>query len=269
SATVTVVLMPLASGIYQIPVVTSSDTADPDAADRIVTDTVIVKKGPSQAVRYIHGLFKLLLGRDASAGDATYWSAKFLKASYFQRYEIPLGVMASKEYRAIRIKEAYLRILERAASPDDVDFSAALIAKGETYAHLERRLVASAEFATHHPGTAIVDAIFKVVLRRPPNQSERSHWADALSSGRRSVDQMTAALQTSNESFELIMRTRLKEALDRAPFALDRFSWQLQLRRGVSPERLYADTLGGEFLQKFPPTYDNIGCCFYGAAPTL
>ncbi|MCU1453525.1 MAG: hypothetical protein JWN46_1671 [Acidimicrobiales bacterium] len=261
SASVQVVVTPLASGVYQVPYATSSETPDPDTADRAGVDTVIVQKGPSQAERYVPAVFQLLLGRGPGA-DAAFWVKMFTAQRYRSLYEVPLGIMSSAEYRRIRVNEAYTRILGRSPSSGDLSYWSGRIGQGLSYAGLEVRLVASPEFVLRRSsGIAekAVAAVFRAILRRTPTATESRDWGALLQAGFSQAD-LAMVLVTSTEGRDLVLFDRYQRTLGRAPSPLERYFWLSEAQKGASPEVLWAGVLAGyEYTNKFPPTYNN--CC--------
>ena len=264
SATATIKLRPSASGVYTIPAAASSTTPDPDSADLAATDTMLVRRGPSQGERYILAVFPIILGRDPDSSSLTFWANRFFQANnHYPRHleTVPLGIISSNEYRRIRIREAYVRILGRPASATDVAYWLAKSNGGLSYEAIERRMITSKEFSAKHgqdPADPTI-AAYHVLLGRAPTQAEIEAFALDYANGK-TFAAVVLKVQRSTESYDLLIADRYQKTLGHAPSAVGRYGWQIRLRQGVSPERLWAELLvSGEVLQKYPPSEDDYG----------
>jgi hypothetical protein len=250
----TVTVRPMASGLYTLPVAVSSSTADPDTADRQGSDALIVQKGPSQGERYVAGTYPLLLDRPADAGALAYWGARFkAEMNAYPRHleKIPAGIMASDEYRRLRIREAYQRILGRAADPGALTYWVARAKAGLPFLRIEQILMGSNEFARKTVGGS-TPAVFQAVLGRAPSGDELSKWSEAA------PGPLARILQGSVEGRNVIILDLYQSVLGHAPDVFGHYSMLGRLRDGVSPERLWAELLvSWEYLAKFPATEDD------------
>ncbi|MCU1371466.1 MAG: conserved repeat domain protein [Ilumatobacteraceae bacterium] len=260
SASVDVVLTAPGSGLFTLPAVVASDTADPDSADRSTTDSILVKAGPSQAVRYIRGTFPAMMNRNPDTATTNYWAAKW-KAEYF-RYprdlaKIPLGIMNSNEYRRLRIRESYQRILGRTADTASLAYWMDKAAAGRSYEAIDTVLLSSREFFRNGDEEASIRKTFVAVLGRQPTQAELDRWQKAITpSTDRAI--LPRSLQRSTEGYDVIIGQRYQAALGKAPSNLGRYFWILELRKGTSPESLFAQLLvSPEVVQKYPFTPDD------------
>ena len=261
SATVTVTVIAQASGVYQVPVVVSSPTADPDLADRATTDTVLVTPGPSRGERYMADTFPLILRRAPGEAALAYWADRFDTAGRTccnRLVGVPFALIASAEHRRVRVADAYAQVLGRAPDASALAYWSAQLGAGTSDARLVRLLVASAEFRTAHAGD-LVAAVYRVVLGRGPTGPEASTWAAALARGVR-PDEEAALLQASLEGLDVVIDGYFQLTLGHLPNQLGRYVWRAGLRQGTSPQRLWAELLvGGEYLRRYPPTADDDG----------
>lgn len=253
-ASAEITLQPYSSGFFTLPAAITSSTPDPTSGDRSTTATLIVTRGPSQAVRYINGIFPMILRRSPDAGALEYWSQRWAEAyrRYPQRLEpIPGGMMASQEYRALRVRDAYQRILGRNADAGSVTYWTGQAARGVSFEKIELLLIGSGEFAAKNAG-ATTAAVFQAVLGRAPTGAELSQWGST-----RPVT-VGAALQRSTEGYDVIIKDRFQRTLGEAPSAFARYIWQVRLRNGFTPERLWAQLLvSWEVLQDYPFTEEE------------
>lgn len=265
SATATVVVRPFASGLYTVPAAAASTTADPDRGDLAAEDNVIVRRGPSQGERYIRGVFPLIFDRAPDSATVAFYAERFKAA--FERYpqdlaSVPFSLIQSNEYRRIRIREAYQRILARPASAQDLTYWVGRAASGLSYEAIERRLITSGEFAAKHDGgdpTSATVGAYQAVLRRSPTQAEVTAAVRRYAEGA-TFASVVLGIQRSTEGYDVIIGQRHQQALGHGPSPLSRYVWQAKLRRGVSPERLFAELLvSNEILRQYPRTEDDYG----------
>lgn len=260
SKSAVIILQAHASGLYTVPAAVGSDTPDPDTADRSANDTVLIKAGPSQAERYIRGIFPIILDRPATNADVAYWGPRW-KAENF-RYprhleKIPGGIINSNEYRRIRVREAYPRILGRSADSGAVAHWVTELSKGMSYETFERRLITSSEF-TRKAGTVqgMIKNTYLAVQGRQPTAAEASAAFD--SQGRQSFAAFVLSVQRSTGGYDAVIKRVYQDTFGTAPSSLARYLWQLELRAGKSPEALWAKLLvSNEVLRLYPYTEDD------------
>jgi hypothetical protein len=266
----TITLRPTASGIYTVPAVVSSETADPDAEDRTATDTVIVRRGPSQGERYIRGTFPLIFDRDPDPGAVTYWADRWnrvFRTGQGRLIDVPIALLNSSEYRRLRVRQAYLSILGRAATPSDVTYWSGRSAAGLTYDRIEQFLFGSGSFKIVHAEDGVAH-VFQVLLGRPPTPSELSSWNARVAAGS-SYAGVAASLQRTTERWARVMNQRFLQTVGHAATNYDKYLWFSGLLHGATPERLWAELLiGGEYLQKYPRTEDDYGYPIYDFSAT-
>ncbi|WP_421120933.1 DUF11 domain-containing protein [Aquihabitans daechungensis] len=270
TASVAVVLQARGSGIFTIPAVVASETPDPDTADRVATDSLLVKAGPSQAVRYIRGIFPSIMGRNPDTATTNYWAGKWKAEN--NRYprnlaRVPAGIIQSNEYRRIRVREAFQRIFARAPEASALTYWVNQLAKGMSYETLDRRLMTSIE------GSRGVESVmqlirdsYQAVLGRQPTTAEEN--AAFASQSRQSYGAFVLSLQHSTEAYDVVIKRYYQATVGHDPNALGRYVWQLRLRQGVSPEALWAELfVTNEVLQKYPYTVDDYEGSEYDAVP--
>jgi hypothetical protein len=233
----------------------------PDTADRTTSDSVIVRKGPSQGERYVRGTFPIILERDPDATALAYWAGKWNRVyrnGQGRAIDTPYGLLTSNEYRRLRIRQSYLAILGRAAKASDLTYWVGRSAKGTTYDKIDQFLFGSKEFRTKHP-TDGVATVFGIILHREPTAEELSTW-NARTTESQSFAGLAAALQHTTGYWSIVMNDRFQRALGRDANASDRYVWFYGVVHGITVERLWAGLLtGGEYLQKYPRTEDDYG----------
>ena len=263
SASVDIELYAGGSGLFTVPAAVASDTADPVTTNQTATDTLLVRPGPSQAVRYIRGIFPAILQRDPSTAATNYWAERWKAANrtYPRKLEaIPLGIMNSNEYRRLRIRESYQRILGRAADPSALTYWVGKAASGWSYERIDTTLLSSSEFLRNGDLETYIRKTYLAVLGRQPTQSELNSWMASLG-GKASLagwSRFPTSLQRSTEGFDVIIKARYLAATGQQPSALVRYIWQVGLRNGQTPERLWAQVfVSYDVLKNYPYTEDD------------
>lgn len=260
SASIDIVLRAQGSGLLTLPAAVASETSDPDTADLVATDTLLVKAGPSQAVRYIRGIFPSILNRNPNTATTDYWAAKWQAANrgYPRKpASVPAGIINSNEYRRLRIREAYQRILGRPADAGGLASYVTKAARGTSFEAIERTLLTSGEF-TRKPATIqqLIANTYQAVLGRQPTPAEAQAAFDSQAS--QSFASFVVSLQRSTEGYDRIINQRYQSAVGHGPSPLGRYVWQVGLRQGQSPEALFAQLLvSNEVLQLYPYTTDD------------
>ena len=262
SKSVQVVLNARGSGLFTLPAVIASDTADPDTNDLVATDSLLVKAGPSQAVRYIKGIFPAIMNRVPDTATTNYWAAKWKAVNnrYPRKPEtVPAGIINSNEYRRIRIRESYQRILGRAADPASLTYWTNKAASGWSFERIDITLLSSREFLRNGDPETYIRKTYLAVFDRQPTVAELAKWKQALTpNGLSGWSVFPRSLLRSTEGYDVIIDKHYQSALGHAPSSLGRYGWQVALRRGVSPEALWAQLfVSSEVLQKYPYTNDD------------
>lgn len=263
SASVDVPLFANGSGLFSIPVAAASDTADPDAADRTATDTVLVKAGPSQAVRYIRGIFPMILQRNPNQATTDYWAARWKAANmgYPRKTEaIPAGILNSNEYRRLRIRESYQRILGRTVDPSALTYWTNKAAAGWSFERIDTTLLSSREFLSNGDLESYIRKTFLAVLARQPTSAELNQWKKTLGATPSTAgwSRFPSTLQRTTESFDRIIKARWQVSTGQDPTPLARYIWQVGLRNGQTPEKLWAQLLVSyDVLKNYPYTEDD------------
>jgi hypothetical protein len=263
-ASVVVPLRAYGSGVYLISAVAASSTPDPDTADLVAQDQLLVRKGPLQSERYIAGIYPMILQRSVDAGSLAYWSERW--RSETNRYprqpeKIPLGIMSSDEYRRLRIREAYQRILGRAADASALTYWVGRARGGLSFDAIERNLLASREFASKHGG-ARLEATLAALFGRPATAAEVDEWT-AFTGGKGDAatwNRLLSTLQRSTPARDRVIIDRHQRTLGADPTPLQRYVWHVRYRQGATTERIWAELLvSWDVLQDYPYTDDDYG----------
>lgn len=262
TASVDITFAARGSGLFTLPAAVGSDTADPAAANNTVTDSLLVKAGPSQAVRYIRGIFPAILQRNPNTATTDYWAARWkaANATYPRKSEqVPAGIINSNEYRRLRIRESYQRILGRTVDASALTYWTTKLAGGWTYERLDTTLLSSREFLRNGDLETYIRKTYLAVLGRQPTGVELSKWIAPLhQSGPAGWPAFARSLQRSTEGFDVIINQRYQAAVGEAPPALARYVWQVGLRNGMTPEKLWAQLfVSNDVLKKYPYTEDD------------
>ncbi|MGN6692708.1 MAG: DUF11 domain-containing protein [Aquihabitans sp.] len=262
SESVDITLVARGSGLFTLPAAVGSDTADPVAGNNTATDSLLVKAGPSQAVRYIRGIFPMILQRNPNQATTDYWAARWRKATmgYPQKPEsVPSGIINSNEYRRLRIRESYQRILGRSVDPSALSYWTTKLTSGWSYERLDTTLLSSKEFLRNGDLETYIRKTYLAVLGRQPTSAELNTWkADLASTQGTGWSRFPLALQRSTEGFDVIIKQRYLVSTGQPPSALSRYIWQVGLRNGQSPEKLWAQLLVSyDVLKNYPYTEDD------------
>jgi hypothetical protein len=262
SDSVDITLFARGSGLFTLPAAVGSDTGDPDTGNNAASDSLLVKAGPSQAVRYIRGIFPMILERNPNAATTDYWAARWKKANmtYPRKLEaVPAGIINSNEYRRLRIRASYQRILGRSVDPSALTYWTAKLAGGWSYERFDTTLLSSKEFLRNGDAETYIRKTYLAVLGRQPTAAELNKWkADLTSTQGAGWSRFPTALQRSTEGFDVIIKDRYQVSTGEAPTALARYIWQVGLRNGQSPEKLWAQLLVSyDVLKNYPYTEDD------------
>lgn len=261
SATIDITLKAHGSGLFSVPAAIAADTADPDTNDLVATDTLLVKAGPSQAVRYITGIFPIIVDRPVDAASLTYWAARWKAENnrYPRKLEsVPGGIINSNEYRRLRIREAYQRILGRPVDAPSLTYWVNKAAKGWSYEAIERTLLTSKEFLGKNDHDAIPATYLAVLGQTSVSPTLEQYWFGMLSTPGFTRADFVRRLQASTEGYDVVIKRFYQDTLGHDPSPLGRYVWQVRLREGKSPEALWSQLLvSNELLQKYPYTDDD------------
>ncbi len=277
TTTVDLPLKSYGSGLYQLSAVAASVTPDPDRDDLVADDSLLVRKGPSQAERYVAGIFPIVLQRDPDPSSKQYWVNRWQaeNARYPRNLaKIPLGLMNSDEYRRIRIRDAYVRILARNADAPSLAYWVGKARAGWSFDAIERTLLASREFAAKHPGQRL-EASLAAMFGRPATADELDQWRQVVGSATDSSSwsRFLAAAQRSTAARDRVITDLVDRTFGRPPGAFERFAWLVRFQEGASAERIWADVLvSWEFLADYPYTDDDYNLPEYeysAGAPAL
>lgn len=278
SASVDIPLYARGSGLFTLPAAVGSPTADPVAANNSATDSLLVSAGPSQAVRYVEGVFPVVLNRDPGTAETTYWAARWKKANNsYPRVlrSVPVAWINSNEYRRIRVREAYQNTLGRAADPGGLDANVRRAAAGWTYQQIERALITSPEFfrrAGVTPWTndpRFIDAVVQAVVGRPATTAEIKAYTPMVGDARQpTLQRFVQYVQSTTEARTRIINEKYQDTLGAPATPLARYVWLLRFNEGRTPESLWADLLVSyDVLQKYPYTIDDYTDGFEYAVP--
>jgi hypothetical protein len=262
--TVELPIAPRAAGVYTLTAVAASVTPDPDTGDLVATDQLLVRRGPTQAERYITDLFPIVLERAADPASLEYWAARWRAENnrYPRRLErIPLGLMNSDEYRRVRIRHAYQQILGRGADTPSLTYWVGKVRAGLSYDAVERTLLASREFATKNPGDRL-GASIATLYGRAATDAELDRWTAFVGGATDAVtwQRLLAALQRSTPARDRVIADRVQRTLGVAPTPLIRYVWLVRYREGATTERIWAELLvSWDVLRNYPYTDDDYG----------
>lgn len=249
-------LTPTSAGVFPVPVVVSSPTPDPDAADR-TADTVLVQPGPSQLERAGHQLLPAAARPPGVGGRDRLLDHGLPEHRYDLRYRVPLAIIAGTEHRAIRIKAAYAAILGRQPSKAGVTYWVRSARQGASVRiapsdpHRFRRVPPQPRVGERHGWHGL-----------PPGRTvgygrRRSRLGRRVSQGRSSGSQ-AAALPRTTEARNRIMEARYQTTLERRPDDFERFLWFSAIAPGESSDQQWKRLLSGfSYLRQFPEVYDG------------
>jgi len=263
SASASVTLTPYTSGVFVLQAAVSSDTPDPDLADRATTDTVIVQQGPTQLESAVAGMYRLVLGRAPSSKELRFWATSLTSAPYLTRYRVPLAIMSGGESRTRRVRDAYARLLHRPAGSKDVALWSSRLAHGLTVEDFEANLVGSSEFLGRGASpTTKVAKVFQAILGRKATAGDVATWTRRLASGTSSAE-MARAVAHTGEGRVRVMNARYRASVHRVANPLEKMQWLANVSRGSTADREWAALLTtSTYVEQFPAVYDNGSCCY-------
>ena len=200
---------------------------------------------------YVTAVFLDVLGRTPDAGGLQFWTQQLDGGTAVS--SVAQAIAHSAEYyQKFVIEPDYLKLLGRAADSAGIQFWVAQMQGGLTDQELEAGFVASDEFFTKAGGTNTdwVDAVFQLLLGRPPDQGGQTFWDAQLAAG---VSRSQAALGIANsqENNTNLINADYFHYLGRAadPGGLD--FWLAQFAAGQTNEDVIAGFTGSaEYYKK-------------------
>jgi hypothetical protein len=128
------------------------------------------------------------------------------------------AIQNSPEYREVLVRDAYRRLLLRAADPSGLANWSQFLAQGGTTEQLDAALLGSEEYFTHFGlsnNDVFLEALYHNTLNRSVDDSGKATWGQALANGvpRAAV---ALALLRSREADALVVQGLYSRLLGRA-----------------------------------------------------
>jgi hypothetical protein len=167
---------------------------------------------------YVSKLYRDLLQRDADV-TALSTDTDLLDSGSMSRLQLAQAILASPEYLALKVQNAYQSLLRRPAENAAVLAFSAFLAQGHTVAEMDAILAGSPEYFVNRGGGSndgFLGALFEDGLARPIDPSTRQAWLLALANGM-SRQTAASAVYSSLEHVVLVVRGLFQQTLNRAP----------------------------------------------------
>ena len=164
--------------------------------NRLLTDDPL----PTASQRFVAQAYLDLLQRTAEPGGLSYWSG-LIDQGQATRAQVVSGIEASPEYRGIEVQGFFGLLLNRAATPDELNAYVSFLARGGTVEQAEVTIVGSVEYAFGTPNDTFVNILYGKVFDRVVDTAARNALDQALASGTLTRQQVGAVIFSSMEYF--------------------------------------------------------------------
>jgi Domain of unknown function (DUF4214)/Abnormal spindle-like microcephaly-assoc'd, ASPM-SPD-2-Hydin len=210
--------------------------------------------GQSSATRCaVAAIYQQLLGRAVDDAALQSYSSQ-IDAGQTTRQQVATDVQNSDEWRVRLIGLLFQALLGRAADPGSLNYYLPQLRSGSVDAVMSS-IVASDEYYTHAGGTndGLVVALYRDLLRHPPDPAGRASWVDQLNRGA-SRASVALSIRHTAEGEGVVVDTVMRQVLGRAPTAAERTNLGAALSRGETYQALTASLVqGDEYLQRVAP----------------
>lgn len=200
---------------------------------------------------YVEGLYRNLLGRNASPAELASWSSRLpaetegtTAAGRLTRVQVAQRIWNLPERRELEVRSAYLSLLHRQASSEEVAAGVRALRSRAGEVNVVRRLLNSAEYRRSHPtDSAFVTALYNDVVGRAPNAEELTARVRALRQGQ-SRRATVNSLLFSTESVTRLVGSFYAVFLNRPADPAALAHWVPRLRpRAIDPRAIGAAIL--------------------------
>lgn len=149
--------------------------------------------------RFIDGAFRRLEGRAPTADEVSRWQATITEGS---RLDLANALVHGERFSGSLIDDLYQKALGRRADGVGRAYWVATMAGGLKYEHLGTLFYGSQEYRNRSGGTSagLVDALYRDILHRAPDDAGRRYWIELLDGGRANPDDVANAFYRSIES---------------------------------------------------------------------
>lgn len=139
--------------------------------------------GPVDDAELIDDTYQALLGRTPDDEGRQHWLS--LMDQGMSQRELLAAVVGSAEHRHVLVGEAFRSFLGRAPEAEAVDWYVGVLARSTTATTVRAELIGSAEYYGRAGGSdpAWVDAVYRDVLGRGPDEQGRRYFLDRLAAG--------------------------------------------------------------------------------------
>lgn len=202
----TLAFTPSVEGTYDV---TFTATDDDTGADNDQKSIVVAYTATQD---HVVRLYDDLLGRLPDLSGLQYWTA--LLNNGLTRGEIARAIMASAEYRQLRIESLYQQYLGRGAESGALIYWTNFILNGGSELDFKAALLASPEYQSLHASdTLFVQSLYNDILGRSADTAGENFWVQALpTSGHAGV---VSALLRSPESYRRLINDAYQTFLGR------------------------------------------------------
>lgn len=170
-------------------------TGQAQIAERLLPDGTRGTPGD----RFLSELYDDLLGRPIEAGGWSYWRSALSVSP--DRAAVVQALETTEEFRQAAVQQLFSRYLRRAAESEAAAFFSLQLAAGVTQEQIAEVLLASPEYFQEQGqgvNSRFLNAVYRDVLGRAPEDGARSFWGQALAAGLSRADLVRIVL-TSDE----------------------------------------------------------------------
>jgi uncharacterized delta-60 repeat protein len=198
-----------------------------------ILETDKAPAAPPTNALFVSALYVQLLGRQADAGGAAYWTG--LLNNGVPRSQVAADILNSAEYRVDVIDKLYMQYLGRQADPAGMGAFLAQSEAGVTDEQIAVELINSPEFFQRAGGTntGFLSALYSDALNRPIDPSGLSNWGQLLTLGLPRVNVATDIV-TSAEYYAGVVRYDYQTYLGRPADSVGLNGFVAQLQSGAS-----------------------------------
>jgi hypothetical protein len=157
-----------------------------------------------------------MLGRNIEDAALSYWSLQMNEG--MARAAVIETILASPEYKSLRITELYRELLGRTPGDPEISYWLNYVSSGHDLASVVRGMASSPEFYAKSGGNAVdfVFAVYDEFLGRGPDSPSLAAWNAALQNGW-STSTIVNAIATSVEAAAHQVYTDFLSYLKRMP----------------------------------------------------
>ena len=200
---------------------------------------------PAPNAVYVENLYEVLLNRFADPAGLANFTTQLNGGT--PPSSVILEIEGSSEFLADQARLQYLRYLNRAPSPTELNgFVDLLVNSGHTLEQAAAFITSSPEYlgdyGNYNP--AYVQSLYVNVLNRIPAPAEQANWVQMLNSGALSPNAATTVFFSSSEYDSNLVQSDFQAFLGRPAEASSVATFVNLLQTGTTSLQVAADILG-------------------------